>query len=88
MQTVQMSTGRGRRALATAGVIAIAAAAGTWSGCGDNAEQKVNDAVDQANQAVQDAQDQVDQASQDAQDQAEQALQEAQDQLDQATGGN
>jgi ElaB/YqjD/DUF883 family membrane-anchored ribosome-binding protein len=83
-----MSSERRGRALASTGVAALAAAAIAWSGCGDNAEQKVNDAVDQANQAVQDAQDQVDQASQGAQDQAEQALQDAQDQLDQATGGN
>jgi ElaB/YqjD/DUF883 family membrane-anchored ribosome-binding protein len=69
------------RAIATLGVLVIAATGAAFSGCGD-------DTQDQVNQAIDDAQEQIDEAAQDAQDQAEQIQNEIQDQIDQANGDN
>ncbi|MFI5122758.1 MAG: hypothetical protein ACHQJ5_07660 [Vicinamibacteria bacterium] len=67
------------RTIAALGVVAIAATAAVFSGCGD-------DTQDQVNQALDDAQQQIEEASQDAQDQAEQIQNDIQGQIDQATG--
>jgi hypothetical protein len=71
---------RGHRALTGVAVVAIAAAGAAWSGCGDDAQDQLDDAVqeaqDQADQAIEEAQQTADQAQQDA----DQALEEAQNQ--------
>lgn len=67
------------RALVTLGVLAISATGAAFTGCGDDAQNQVNDALDNA-------QEQINQAAQDAQNQAEDLQNDIQNQIDDATG--
>ena len=65
----------GRRALTGVAVLSIAAFGAAWSGCGDDNEDEVNEAISNAN-------DQIDEATDEALEQAEETQDEVQQQID------
>ena len=88
----------GRRALTGVAVLAIAATGAAWSGCGDDNDDEVSNAIEEANstassiseeaqQQAEEAQQQAEDAAADAQDQAQEAQEDAQDAIDEATEG-
>ena len=87
----------GRRALTAVAVLGIAATGAAWTGCGDDSDDEVQDAIDQANEqadeiseqaqeAVDEAQQQAEEAQDEALDEAQQAQDEAEQQIEEAGG--
>jgi ElaB/YqjD/DUF883 family membrane-anchored ribosome-binding protein len=76
----------GRRALTGVAVLGIAAAGAVWSGCGDDSEDEVNEAIENANEQIEsiseEAQQQAEEATDEALDEAEEAQDEAEQQLE------
>jgi hypothetical protein len=87
----------GRRALSAVAVLSIAATGAAWTGCGDDEEDEVNEAIEQANEqaeeisqeaqeAAEEAQQQAEEATDEALQESEEAQQDAQEQLDENGG--
>jgi DNA-binding ferritin-like protein len=78
----------GRRALTGVAVLSIAAFGAAWSGCGDDNEDEVNDAIENANDQIEsiseEAQQQADEAQEQADEATDEALEQAQEAQDQA----
>jgi len=82
---------RRRRFLTGVAVVSIAATGAAWSGCGDDTEDEVDEAIENANEEAEEIQGEVNEAIEESTDQANQAIeegqqdaQEAQDSADQA----
>lgn len=78
----------GRRALTGIAVLSIAAFGAAWSGCGDDNEDEVNDAIENANEQIEEATDEALEQAEETQDEVQQQIdegtEEAQDAQDQA----
>jgi uncharacterized protein HemX len=74
----------GRRALTAVAVLGIAATGAAWTGCGDDNEDEVNEALEQADEQAQEISDEAEQAAEEAQQQAEEATDEALEQAQEA----
>ena len=82
------SQGRRRRFLTGVAVVSIAATGAAWSGCGDDTEDQVDEAIENANEEAEEIQGEVNEAIEESTDQANEAIEEgqqdAQDAQDQA----
>ena len=74
----------GRRALTAVAVLGIAATGAAWSGCGDDNEDDVSQALDEANEQLESISEEAQEQSEEAQEQAEEAGDEALDQAEEA----
>jgi ElaB/YqjD/DUF883 family membrane-anchored ribosome-binding protein len=74
----------GRRALTAVAVLGIAATGAAWTGCGDDNEDEVNEAINEANEQVESISEEAQQQAEEAQQQAEEATDEALDQAEEA----
>jgi uncharacterized protein HemX len=74
----------GRRALTAVAVLGIAATGAAWSGCGDDNDDDVNEALDNANEQLESISEEAQEQAEEAQEQAEEAGDEALDQAEEA----
>ena len=75
---------RRRRFLTGVAVVSIAATGAAWSGCGDDDDEAVDEAINNANEQAEEIQGDVNEALDEANEQAEEATDEALDQADEA----
>ena len=73
-----------RRALSVVAILGIAATGAAWSGCGDDNEDEVNEAIENANDQIQSISEEASQQAEEAQQQAEEATDQALEQSEEA----